>query len=259
MVEAPLRLRRSPVNTPATIDADASPGRRDPHATAARVAIGATGLFIALVVAAHLLHPDLDPALTFISHLAIGRHGWVMQAAFLALAAADLALLATIRPWLEGWWGRGGAVLFFIGALGVVLGGLFVTDPLNAPPAARTTSGQLHDLGGGLGLCGFVGSLMFAATLWGSAAWRSARPAVGAATALLVLGFLYAFVSIATLAARHNGVFGPDTPIGWPNRIGILSGCVWIVIIAWHAARLPPPVPAGHGPGAPSPTTRAAP
>ncbi|MFM7249795.1 MAG: hypothetical protein ACKO5R_07855 [Planctomycetaceae bacterium] len=54
----------------------------------------------------------------------------------------------------------------------------------------------------------------------------------------MTLGFLVAFVSIATLAARSGGVFGPDVPVGWPNRVGILSGCVWLVIVARDARRL---------------------
>lgn len=39
----------------------------------------------------------------------------------------------------------------------------------------------------------------------------------------------------ATIASQHGGVFGPDTPVGWPNRIGILSGCAWLMIISWQA------------------------
>jgi uncharacterized membrane protein len=35
--------------------------------------------------------------------------------------------------------------------------------------------------------------------------------------AILVLGFLVSFVSIASIAAQSQGVFGPDTPVGWLN------------------------------------------
>jgi hypothetical protein len=80
--------------------------------------------------------------------------------------------------------------------------------------------------------------------------------AVFIATTILVLGFLHAFVSISTIAARHGGVFGPDTPVGWPNRIGILSGCLWIVIVAWQAARLEPPEPSSDRSRSPTPISR---
>jgi len=218
----------------------------DPHRMAAAAAMLATGLFVVLLVAAHRLQPEIDPSTSFISELALGRHGWVMQAAFLMLATSNLALLLAIRPWLWSRPARFGAVLFLIGTIGTILGGLFVTDPMNTLPEAQTTGGRLHNLGGGLGLFGFLGTLLFSGSLLRSPSWRRARVAVGIATAALVLGFLYAFVSISTIAARHDGIFGPDTPVGWPNRIGILSGCVWIVIVAWQAARLDPPDSTTH-------------
>lgn len=223
------------------------------HRIAAAAAILATGVFAVLLVAAHRLKPELDPALCFISELATGNHGWVMQSAFFVLAASNIALLLAIQPWLRGVWARGGAVLFLIGTIGVVLGGLFVTDPINTPPDAQTTSGRLHNLGGGLGLLGFLGTLVFSVSLLRNSRWRPARMAVVIATTILVLGFLHAFISISTIAARHDGVFGPDTPVGWPNRIGILSGCLWIVMVAWQAARLDPPETESDRPTGPPP------
>jgi hypothetical protein len=118
------------------------------------------------------------------------------------------------------------------------LAGLCITDPINTPSEAQTLSGLLHNIGGGLGLLGFVGTLIFSVRLLRDPAWRTARLAVGIATTLIVLGFLYSFVSIASLTAQHNGVFSPETPIGWPNRVGILSGCAWLAIIAWQARQI---------------------
>lgn len=210
------------------------------------VAMGSIGLFVILLIVAHRLAPDVDPSTTFMSELARGPHGWVMQGAFFALAAADGALLVAIEPWLRRRWGRVGTVLFLIGTVGVVLAGAFVTDPVNTPPEAQSTSGRIHNLGGGLGLCGFLGTVIFSLTLLRCPAWRGNRLPVASATAVLVLGFLFALVSIATIAARHGGIFGPDTPVGWPNRIGILTGCLWILVVAWHARRLPEPRPSSE-------------
>jgi hypothetical protein len=55
------------------------------------------------------------------------------------------------------------------------------------------------------------------------------------ASTILILGFLVSFVSIVAIASQHGGVFGPDTPVGWPNRLGILSGCAWLMIVSWQA------------------------
>jgi hypothetical protein len=206
--------------------------------SATRVALMANAVFVAVLGALHGLKADLDPSWHFLSEYAIGRWGWLMQGAFLALAVANLGTFAAIRPWLRTTAGKIGSALFLAGTAGTVLAGLCVTDPINTPPEAQTLSGTLHNLGGGLGLLGFVGTLIFSVRLLRDPAWRTARLAVGIATTLVVLGFLYSFVSIASLTAQHNGVFSPETPIGWPNRVGILSGCAWLAIVASQARRI---------------------
>jgi hypothetical protein len=199
---------------------------------AAALAIVATALFILPVVMLHCVKSDLDPSWHFISEYELGNHGWIMQAAFLALAVGNFSLLAAIRPAMNGVSGWIGILLYVAGAIGVVLGGLFVPDPTNTPPESLSLSGKLHNLGGGLGLAGFAGTIIFSVKLIRNGHWRPFRKSVLLATGILVLGFLVSFISIASLAAKSKGVFGPDTPVGWPNRIGILAGCLWIIIIA---------------------------
>lgn len=206
--------------------------------TAAKVSLLANAVFVGLLAALHGLKPELDPSWRFISEYAIGKFGWLMQVAFLALAVANLAMWSAIRDCLRTVPGRVGSGMYLLGTLGLVLAAIFVTDPINALPESRTTSGNLHNIGGGLGLFGFLGTLVFSVRLLRCPAWRSARPVVWIASAILVLGFLVAFISISAIAARHNNVFGPDTPVGWPNRIGILSGCAWLAIIARQAMQL---------------------
>jgi hypothetical protein len=206
--------------------------------SAARVALVANAVFVALLCALHGLQADLDPSWHFLSECAIGRWGWLMQGAFLALALANLGTFAAIRPWLRTTAGKIGSALFLAGTAGTVLAGLCITDPINIPPEAQTLSGMLHNIGGGLGLLGFTGTLIFSARLLRNRAWRGARLAAGIASTLVVLGFLFSFVSIATLSARYNGVFSPDSPIGWPNRVGILAGCAWLASVAWQSRKI---------------------
>lgn len=199
---------------------------------AARVSLIANGLFVGLLFVLHGLKSDLDPSWHFISEYAIGRHGWLMQFAFLALAVANLTMLSAIRASLRGVWGKVGMGLYLVGTFGVVVSAVCVTDPINTPPELRTTSGNLHNLGGALGLFGFLGTLIFSVSLLRSPAWRPWRSAVWAASVIVVTGFFVSFISITVMAARYEGVFSPDTPVGWPNRLGILSGCVWLAIIS---------------------------
>jgi len=222
-----------------------SEGRSPRTSGAATLAVVATVLFIVSVVVLHFVKSDLDPSWHFISEYELGKNGWIMQAAFLALAVGNFSLLAAIRPALNGASGWIGILLYIVGATGVVLGGLFVPDPMNTAPESLSLSAKLHNLGGGLGLAGFVGTVIFSVKLIRNGNWRPFRKSVLLATAILVLGFLVSFISIAALAAKSRGIFGPDTPVGWPNRIGILAGCLWIIIIARQvrlSAKVDPPL-----------------
>src|SRR5262245_18090401 len=202
---------------------------------AAWVAFASTGTFVVLLLLLHIVKSELDPSWHFISEYEIGKYGWIMQVAFLALALGNVALFVAIRNCMKGLWGRIGSLLFLLGAIGTVLGGIFTTDPVNTAPEAVTTSGNLHNLGGALGLAGFLGTLIYSAKLLRSGSWSSGRRSVFLATTIRILGFLVSFASIITIATHHGGVFGPDTPVGWPNRLGILSGCVWLMIVSWRA------------------------
>lgn len=214
---------------------DLMQSKTDRTVHAAWVAITSTGMFVVLLLLLHVVKSELDPSWHFISEYEIGTHGWIMQAAFLALALGNVALFVAIRNCMQGLWGRIGSFLFLAGTIGTVLGGIFIPDPINTAPDAVTMSGNLHNLGGALGLAGFLGTLIYSAKLLRNGSWRSARSSVLLATAIIVLGFILSFVSIVIIATQHGGVFGPDTPVGWPNRLGIFSGCAWLMIVSWRA------------------------
>lgn len=206
--------------------------------SAARLSLLSNGTFVALLIALHVVKSDVDPSWHFISEYAIGKNGWIMQLAFLSLAVANVTTWFAIRGCLRTTSGKVATGLFLLGTLGLILAAMFVSDPINTPSTLQTTSGNIHNLGGALGLFGFLGTLIFSARLLKCAEWRSARKAVWIATTIVIVGFLISFVGITAIAARHQGVFGPDTPVGWPNRIGILGGCAWLAIIAWNSERL---------------------
>jgi hypothetical protein len=206
--------------------------------SAPKLAMLAVSLFLVLLGTVHVLKSDVDPSWHFISEYSIGRYGWFMQAAFLVLAASNAAVYVSIKPYLRGNAGTAGSVLFLLGTMGTVMGGVFNADPMNTLAEAQTTSGKLHNLGGALGLLGFIGTVIMSANLLHHPAWHNVRKSVVIATFVLVLGFLTAFISITVIASKHQGVFGPTTPIGWPNRIGIIAACVWILIVALKANQI---------------------
>lgn len=206
--------------------------------TAALVSLVAAITFVVLLAALHFIKPGLDPSWHFISEYAIGDYGWIMVLAFLSLALGYVALFAAIRSQVRSVVGRIGLALLLVSALGLTIAAVFTTDPITATGDAATTEGAIHNLGGALGL-----AMPFAAALVGwelvrNPAWSSARRPLIWATGLALLAFLVSFVSVGVMVSQSGGEFGPEVPVGWPNRIEILAYSVWLMVVARQATRL---------------------
>lgn len=207
------------------------------RATAAQIAIWASLLFLILLSLLHFLRADLEPSWHFISEYELGDHGWVMRSAFGFLAIANLLLLISINDVFAGVSGWIARVLFGSGAFGLMLGGLFAPDPMNTVPAEASYSGMIHNIGGALGLPALVGTIMISLRLWSHPRWLSCRKTILLASGILLTAFLISFIGISLAVGNSKGVFGPETLVGWPNRIGVVGGCLWIMIIARQVPR----------------------
>jgi hypothetical protein len=208
------------------------------HVHGARVAMAGCGIFVVLLVALHFLKPEIDPSWRFISEYALGAYGWLMGIAFLALAMAYSGLAIALSSYLRSLGGRIGLALLLTSALGLALAGLFTTDAITVGPGSTTTSGSIHNLGGTLGM-----AMPFAAALvtwelrkhpeWAAAHHRLAGVAIAA-----VIVFLLTLLCFAMMLSRSNGAFGPDVLVGWPNRVEVLTYCVWLMVAAHSATRV---------------------
>lgn len=108
------------------------------------VSVACAALWLALVVTAQLLAPELSPLSMGMSGLATGRHGWAMKAAFVARALSACALAAALPGALyPGWRLTAGFVLLWVWGVGSVLLALFDTD---MPGDRPTRHGQAHVL-----------------------------------------------------------------------------------------------------------------
>lgn len=215
--------------------------------TAARLSLAGAAMFVVLLAALHLIKPELDPSWHFISEYAIGRHGWVMVLAFGSLAFSYVMLTVALRSQLRTLWGRIGLALLLVSAAGLALAGIFTTDPITASKDAVTSEGKLHNLGGTLGIAMPVAAAIIGWSLVRNQAWSSARRPLIWATALALLSFLVSFSSLSVMLSQHDGRFGPDVLVGWPNRLEMLAYSVWLTVVAWHTAQLPKQSPAVGG------------
>lgn len=204
---------------------------------AARLSFAAAAMFVVLLAALHVIEPEFDPSWRFISEYALGRYGWVMALAFLSLAASYVALFIAIHAQLRTIIGRIGLATLLISAAGFAMAGIFTTDPITTSPDAATTNGNLHNLGGTLGLAMPFAAAIISWNLAHNPAWSSARGLLLWAAGIAVASTV-GFIMFLMAVVPSDGKFGPNVPVGWPGRIEILAYCAWLMVVAWQAIRV---------------------
>lgn len=213
---------------------------------AAAVSVAAGATFALLLGTLHIVQPELDPSWRFLSEYALGRAGWMMNVAFVAVAVAMLGVIVALARQVRTWPGRIGLALLVIAAVGLILAAIFPTDPITIPVEAQTTSGRLHALGASLDWSP-VGMLLLAWSLGRTKAWRPRRKQLRIAAAVpcvLTLAFTAA-------AAATGGHFGPGTYAGLVGRLMLLSYLGWFLTVA-RTLRAPAPTTAVPSTSAPA-------
>jgi hypothetical protein len=205
--------------------------------TAAQLSLAATALFLVLLAALHFVKPELDPSWRVISEYAIGRYGWMMVLAFLSLALSCVALFVAIRSQIRTTGGKLGLAFLLVGALGLIIAAIFTTDPITASQDELTTHGNLHALGAALGTGFPIAAALINRGLARNPAWYPARRSLLWSSGLAWIGFLVFVLSMAIMFPT-DGTFGPDVLIGLPNRFMMVAYSAWLMVVAWHAARL---------------------
>lgn len=175
--------------------------------TPARISFAAAAAFPCFVLAAHAVHPQLDPSVDPISEYALGPHGWLMTLAFFSWALSALSLAADLRRERTGRAVKAGIVLLVIGACGPLLAGLFPMDAEHP----ESTRGTLHSVGAVLGDALTVGAITLSVGL------KRHR----AAAALLCVAFIASTAAVIL-----------DVQTGWALRLYVLASAGWIGLAA---------------------------
>lgn len=206
------------------------------NATAATVAVVTAGGFLALLGLMHVLKPELSPTWRVVSEYEIGRHGWLMSAAFILLAVACLATARAIAPITADRAGRIGRGALCMTAGGLVLAAFATADPVTATTDQLTTHGNLHGLGALIGIPAFVVAAVALSASVGRRHWptglRAATAAVGAA--VVVYG--------VSMAVMFDGAPStPDVRLGIQNRVLVVAYAAWLIVAARVAVRTTQP------------------
>ncbi len=201
-----------------------------------KISLWATVLFMALLALLHVSKPEINPTWMFISEYALGKNGWLMNVAFFAWASAYLFLFFALRKHLKTIVGKIGLAMLLISAAGLLLAGIFTTDPITTE--THTTSGTLHNLGGTLGMAMPLSALFICIAIWKNPLWLSAKRPVLWATIFALIGFVISAGSLGYMFSQNNGKPGPDVWAGIPTRFEILTYCVWLVILAKQSFKI---------------------
>lgn len=204
---------------------------------AARLSIAAAVAFLLLLAALHFIKPELDPSWRVISEYAIGAHGWMMSLAFFSMALSCVALVIAIRSQVRTVGGKIGLALLLLSAVGMTMAGIFTTDPLTAGKYEVTTHGRLHELGGMLDVVPIAALLISWNLALRNPAWSSVRRLLAGIAGLPLLG-LALFIAAVAVMLPADRQFGPNVAIGWPNRLLVVTYCVWLITVARCAIRL---------------------
>ena len=113
--------------------------------TLATLSLVLTALFLLLILALHVLRPDVNPLVSGISYYALGQLGFLLGVAVACIGTAGILLAIALWPVTPATAGRIGLILVMLWGLTSILAGLF---PLDAPGAAPTLSGRIHGLTG---------------------------------------------------------------------------------------------------------------
>jgi hypothetical membrane protein len=212
-------------------------GREKPNVPTLRRVLLACGLigpplFIVVLLIAGATRPGYSAWHDFVSDLSLGPQGWEQIANFLVCGALSLCFAAGLRLTLRS--GKGsvwGPIHLSIFGLGLMLAGVFVTDPVGARP---TLHGVIHNnvtplVFVALALTCFVLARRFA----GDPSWKG-WALYSVVTGALVIVF---FVATNVVSILDQNRILHRAPVGLLQRIAILIGWSWIALLAYRLLR----------------------
>lgn len=202
-------------------------------------------LFVGVVLVEGAARPGYEPMHRFGSELALGDRGWVMITNFIVAGLLILGFAAGLRrTLLDGRGARVAPVLAALFGLCLVVGGVFVIDPMsgnpeNIPvPPEPTLHGWIHDAN----LLPFYLSLV---SLMAVMAHRFASEPGGRPWMWCSVAAAFA-VAVAVATALYSAETGHFHGL-W-QRISLTIGLIWIAAVAWR-------VKTHSRPSRPTPTT----
>ncbi len=199
---------------------------------------GAAGplFFILVFLLEGATRPGYSAWRHFVSQLSLSSAGWMQVLNFLVCGVLSLgfaiALRQVLHPGKSAFWGT---LLLGTFSIGLIVAGLFSTDPaLGYPVGAhmggpQTLHGTIHGLAGLTVFSSLTAACFVMARYFvGKPQWK------GWTLYSTITGVIIAVFFIAAMVASvldGSGVL-PDAPTGFFQRISIIAGWGWIALLA---------------------------
>lgn len=189
--------------------------------TAAHVSLASAVATIVLLAALHILSPEFDPSWRMVSEYALGGYGWVLSLMFLTWALSCISLFFAIRSQIHTSGGKIGLGLLLVSAVGMVMAAIF------------DVRHSLHGLATMIGNPPFlIAAILISITLIREPAWASVRRSLLWTANLPWMSVALMVAMLFMGLSQSGGEFGPGVLIGWPNRLAVVTYCVWLIVVA---------------------------
>ena len=178
-----------------------------------RAVFGCVAYYVIALTVLHILGPEFDPRLRFMSEYALGPYGWLMTTTFFVLGLATFVVAVALRTALQSSTsGRIGFGLLTVGALFVCLAGVFKDSIPHLAAGVVAFPSIVMTL--------FVFSWSFRQV----SGWRTMSPA----TFVIAMAMLAAFVGLSA---------DVRTP-GLHQRAFILLFLLWLMLVIHRFVRV---------------------
>jgi hypothetical membrane protein len=219
--------------TPAMADPSAAGALSAPQSRRVLATVGAAGpiAFLAVTVLAGVLKPGYDLREQAVSDLAVGAHGWLQTANFLALGVAMIAAALALAPGSRQA-GRSPSAVALLAAAGAGMFsvGFLPTDLAGAP---ATGTGAIHNTVS----VGVFLALIAAAALHGRALRRAgAERGLARYLRLTAIGVFAVLVVFALFAGDVGDPLHAVS--GLIERVFIAGALAWITVVSRRLLRV---------------------
>jgi hypothetical protein len=188
----------------------------------ATVALVGTAIFVILIAALHFLKPETSLIDRPTSEYAVGRFGYLMTVAFVALSVATWALVVGLSRDLS----RQARSPLGLGLLAVFGTGLLVAAafPIDLEGAPQTLAGSIHSINGPIAFLSLTaGTNLVSRRFKLDVKWLP-RHRIASALALVMIPV---FIAGGVAAARETGA-------GIAQRVLLVTFAAWYMVVAFH-------------------------